>query len=93
MSCTFVGLSSSPNTELKTYVRIFEIFAYGLRYRGVSMSLSRHNHKNRSVFRGRIWESGGKILPPFQNLAPFADSEFDVDYDVAIKHDSIKSDD
>ena len=28
-----------------------------------------------------------------KNLAPLADSEFDVDYDFAVKHDSIQSDD
>ena len=58
------GLSSSPDAELKTYVGVFENFAYGLRNRGVIAGLSRHNQKNRSVFRGRIWELGGKILSP-----------------------------
>jgi len=59
----FVGLSSSPDTELKTCVGIFEYFASGLRNRGVSARLLRHNQKNRSIFRGRIWELGGKNLP------------------------------
>ena len=45
MSCSFVGLSSSPDAELKTYVGIFENVAYGLRYRGVSVRLLRHNEK------------------------------------------------
>ena len=86
------GLFSSPDTELKTYVGIFENFAYGLRYRDVSAGLSRHNQKNRSVFRGRIWELGGKKLPP-NFLAPSLDLELNVGYDFAIKHDLIQSDD
>ena len=57
------GLSFSPDAELKTYVSFFEIFAYGLRYRDVSAGLSRHNQKNRSIFREWIWELGGKNLP------------------------------
>ena len=62
MSCSFVNLSSSSIAELKTYIRLFENFAYGPRYRGVSAGVSRHNQKNRFVFRGRIWNLGGKIL-------------------------------
>ena len=48
------GLSSSPDAELKKYVRIFENFAYGLRNRGVSAGLLGRNQKNQSVFRGQI---------------------------------------
>ena len=32
-------------------------------------------------------------MPPPQKLAPLVDSEFDVDYDFAIKHNLIQSDD
>ena len=70
MNCSFIGLSSSPIAELKTYVGVFEIFTLGLRYRDDSAGLSRHNQKNRSVLRGRIWELGGKNLPP-QNFSAF----------------------
>ena len=62
------GLSSSPDAELKTYVGIFENFAYGLRYRDISAGLQKF-------------------------LAPSLDSELNVDYDFAIKHDPIQSDD
>ena len=55
------------------------------------MSLSSHNEKNRSVFWVQILELGGKKIPP--KLAPVVDSEFDVDYDFAIKQDPIQSDD
>ena len=71
----------------------FENFTYGLRYRDVSAGLLGQNQINRSNFRGQIWKLGGKILPPKKNLAPLLDSEFDVDYDFAIKHDPIQSDD
>ena len=45
MRRNFVGLSSSPYAELKTYVGFFENVAYGLRYRGLSAGLSRLNQK------------------------------------------------
>ena len=70
----------------------FENFAYGLRYRDVSASILSHNQKNWSIFRGKIWKLGGKIFSP-KKLAPLVDSEFDIDYDFAIKHDPIQSDD
>ena len=92
VNCTFVGLSSSADAELKTYVGFFENVAYGLRYRGVSADLSRHNQKNRSVFRGQIWKLGGEIFPPPFSV-PILDSEFDPDYEFAIKYDPIQSDD
>ena len=57
-------LSSSSDAELKTYVGFFENFAYGLRNRGVSAGLSRHDQKKWSVFRGQIWELGDKKCPP-----------------------------
>ena len=87
-----MGLSSSPDAELKTHVRIFENIAYRLRYRGVFAGLSGHNQKNWSNFRGRIWKLDGKILRHPKYLAPLVDSEFDVDYDFAIKHDPIQPD-
>ena len=74
MSCGFVGLSSSPDTELKMYVGTFEILAYGLRYRGISAGLFRRNQKNRPLFRRQIWELGGKYCTP-NLLAPLVDSE------------------
>ena len=43
-------------------------------------------------FGGQIWELGDKKCPP-KFLVPLVDSEFDVDYDFAIKHDPIQSDD
>ena len=88
----FVGLSSSPDAELKTYVGLFEKYAYDLRYRGVSADLSRHNQKNWWVFRGQIWDLGGNILFP-EFLVPLVDSEFNVDYGFAMKHGPIQSDD
>ena len=56
------------------------------------MDLSRYDQKNRSVFRGHIWELGGKILPQ-KTFSPLVDSEFDVGYDFATKHGPIQSDD
>ena len=50
MSCTFAGLSFSPDAELKDYVSVFEKSAYGLRFRGFFVGLSRHNKKNWFVF-------------------------------------------
>ena len=38
-------------------------------------------------------EVRGQNLTPKKVLAPLVDSEFDVDYDLAIKHDLIQSDD
>ena len=54
---------------LKQFVSVFEKFASGLRYRSVSAGLSRHNQKNRSIFRGQIWKLGG--LPP-KNFSAFS---------------------
>ena len=51
MSCSFVDLSSSPDAELKTYVGIFENFAYELRNRGVSAGVLGKFSKNRH-FKG-----------------------------------------
>ena len=47
---------------------LLNFFAYGLRYRCVSVDLSKHDQKNRFVFRGRIWELGENIAP--QNCSP-----------------------
>ena len=44
-------------------------------------------------FQGADLKFRGQKLAPPQNLAPFLDSKFDVDYDFAIKHDPIQSDD
>jgi hypothetical protein len=38
-------------------------------------------------------EIRGQNLAPKKVLAPLLDSKFDVDYDFAIKHDPIQSDD
>ena len=54
MRCHETNLSSSPDTELKTYVLIFEKNTFGMRYSGAYACLSIHNQKNRSIFRGRI---------------------------------------
>ena len=40
-------------------IRFFN-FAYSLRYGGVSVGVLGQNQKNRSIFRGQIWELGGK---------------------------------
>ena len=40
----------------------FWLFVYGLRYRGVSASVSGQNQTNLSVFRGKIWKLGE--IPP-----------------------------
>ena len=64
-------------------MEIFEKFAYWLRNKGVSVGLLRQNQKSWSeadlVIRA-------KNIAPQKLLAPLLDSEFDVDYDFAIKH-------
>ena len=89
--CGEISQSSSRIAELKKGVSFFEKLAYSLRYRGVSAGFLSHNRKHCSFFRGQIWKLGGKYCPP-QKLAPLVDSEFNVDYDFAIKHDLIQSD-
>ena len=65
---------------------IFDFFAYGVRNKGVSASLLRHNQKNQSVIKGQIWKLRGQSLALRKFLASLLDSKFDVDYDFAIKH-------
>ena len=87
----FINLSSTPDAELKTHVGILN-FLYGLRYRDVSADLSRHNQKHRSVLGGGFGKEGAKYCP-LNFLVPLVDSKLNVDYDFAIKHDPIQSDD
>ena len=69
---------------------IFENFAYGLRYRGVSAGLLRwHNQKNGQFLLSKFENYGAKNCP-LKILAPLVDSEFDLDSDFAIKHDPIQ---
>ena len=90
----FDNSSSSSDAELKTYVGFFENFDYGLRYRDVSVDLSRNDLKT-GQFQGADLGNRGQNIDPQKNLGPLVDSSFDVDYDfaIAIKHDSIQSDD
>ena len=44
-------------------------------------------------FQGADLKISGQKLAPQKILAPFLDSKFAVDYDFAIKHDPIQSDD
>ena len=46
-----------------------------------------------SFFRELIWGLGGKTCPPNFFRAYISDLELNVDYDFAIKHDPIQSDD
>ena len=54
------------------------------------MSLSRHNKKIGPILEGGFENKGANISP--KKLAPLVDSEFDVDFDFAIKHGPIQSD-
>ena len=57
------------------------------------MDLLRHTHREIGLFLGGgFGNSGAKYCPPIF-LAPLVDSKFNVDYDFAIKHDPIESDD
>ena len=49
-------------------------------------------NKNGQLLGGRLEFRGQNLAPP-KNSAPLLDSKFNVDYDFAIKHDPIQSDD
>ena len=56
------------------------------------MGLLEKNQKT-VCFQGTDLKFRRQKLAPQKILAPFLDSKFDVDYDFAIKHDPIQSDD
>ena len=75
----FIGLSSSPDAELKTYMGILRAFLQAFRgtIRKIGQSLE-----------GGFENKGAKSCPQ-NNLAPLVDATFDVDYDFDINHDPI----
>ena len=70
----FVDLSTSSDAELKTYLRTFENFVYGLSNMGVSAGLLGHNQKNWS-FLGAHLKIRRQHLAPEKVLAHLLDSE------------------
>ena len=78
-------LSTRPNTELQSYVGVFENSSVGLLTRALSDGLGDKIGKK----GGNGDKKGGKNIcfPP--NLLHVLDGKFNIDYDTAIKHDLI----
>ena len=87
----FTGRSFSPDTELKTYVRFLKN-STGLRYGDDSVELFGKIIKIVDFNGANLKIRGGGICPPKSQRLPVFDSEFNVNYDFAIKHDPIQSD-
>ena len=85
MSCTFSPAICLFNAELQSHVGFFEKTSVGPRYGGV---LTGYRRKNAQKVGNNSVKKGAKFLLPTIFLCSL-DSEFNVDFDFAIKSDLI----